>query len=359
MTDVIRIQPLDPGDAPKLSACFRRVYGESYVAGFFYDPAEIRARTGDGRLHSVVALTPAGEIVGHMALYRPHPRALTVELGNTIVDPRWRNQGLAARLAAALIDVSRRLGAVGFHHYPTTAHPIMQRLAVQAGGVETGVMLAYIPEGTEYRDLGGASEQGRLAVVTVYQPLDPAPAREVFLPPRYAPMLRAIHERAGLEREALAPPEVSRGVSSSTRMSSRLDDRRGLLRIHVDRAGRDVLARVREAMGAGPVEATHVDLLLSDPGAPRAVEALRTRGFFFCALLPEFAATDVLRLQHLRETVGTGTPPDLVHPEAREILRAALADREAAGIETLAAGPPGPPVEGSGEREDPAKGPTD
>jgi hypothetical protein len=245
------------------------------------------------------------------------------------IDPRCRNQGLAARLAAALIDVSRRLGAVGFHHYPTTAHPIMQKLAVQAGGVETGVMLAYIPEGTEYKDLGGAPEEGRLAVVAVYQPLDTAPARGVFLPPRYAPMLRAIYERAGLEREALAVTDAS--VSPSTQISSRFDDRRGLLRIHVDRAGEDLLVRIGGATGAAPVEVTHVDLLLSDPGAPRAVEALRMRGFFFCAVLPEFAASDVLRLQRLREAAGPGSPPALVHPEAREILRAALADREAAG----------------------------
>ena len=83
MTDPILIRPLDAGDAAKLTACFERCYGDSYPAAFFYDPAAIRERIGDGRLHSVVAMTPSGEIVGHMALTRRHPGALTVEAGKT------------------------------------------------------------------------------------------------------------------------------------------------------------------------------------------------------------------------------------------------------------------------------------
>ncbi len=325
MTDTIRIRPLTADDAVKLTACFERCYGKSYVAGFFYDPAAIRRRMEEGRLRSVVAVTRAGEIVGHMALTRRRPHALTVELGNTIVDPRYRGQGLAPRLGAALYEACRLGGYVGFHHYPTTAHPIMQKLAVEAGGVETGVMLAYIPEGTDYKDLGGKSGQGRLAVVTVYQPIVPAPAREVFLPSRFGSMLCLIYERAGLARRTGAPAEGF--VSSSTGLRSSLDPRRGLLHIEVERIGVDVRDRIREAMNESSAELTHVDLLLSDPATPLAVEALRKDGFFFCALLPEFTASDVLRLQRLR--TESRALPDLVYPEAREILEMALSDRTA------------------------------
>jgi GNAT superfamily N-acetyltransferase len=281
-------------------------------------------------------VAPSGEIVGHMALTRRHPGALTVEAGNTIVDPRHRSRGLAARLGAALFEACRLGGYIGFHHYPTTAHPIMQKLAVQAGGIETGVMLAYIPEGTDYKDLSGKSRKGRLAAVTVYQPIAPTPAREVFLPPRFESMLRAMYERAGLERRAGTPAEPR--AAWPTELRSGLDAPRGLLRIEVERVGADVRDRVLEAAGDPPAEVTHVDLLLSDPATPFAVEALRTTDFFFCALMPEFAASDVLRLQRLRDRSEPRVLPDLVYPEAREILRTALSDREAARMETHAAG---------------------
>jgi GNAT superfamily N-acetyltransferase len=323
MSEEIEIRPLMADDAEALTACFRRCYGDSYVVGFFYDPAEIRTRMADGRVHSVVATTTEGEIVGHMAMIRPHPWALTVELGNTIVDPRFRGHGLAARLGAALFEACRAGGYIGFHHYPTTAHAIMQKLAVQAGGVETGVMLSYIPEGTDYRDLGGKSEQGRLAVVVVYQPLAPAPARSVFLPLRFESMLCEIYSRAGLEREVHAPEPSS--ATTATRLCAHHDHRRGLLRIEVDSAGNDLSTGVERLLDEHPAEVAQVDLLLSDPGVGAAVEALRELGFFFCALLPEFAESDVLRLQRPRSEPSS--LPDLVYPEARGILHAALADR--------------------------------
>jgi GNAT superfamily N-acetyltransferase len=335
VTESIAIRPLAAEDAVKLTACFERCYGPSYVNGVFYDPAAIRARLADGRLCSVVAIDDAGEIVGHMALTTPHPGARTVELGNTIVDPRCRGQGLAPRLAGALVELCRRDGHVGFHHYPTTAHAIMQKLAVEGGGVETGVMLAYIPAGTDYKELSGTSDPGRLAVVVVYQPIAAAPAREVCLPPRFAPMLRAIYARARLERSALAPAAPT--TSTATRLHTIGDERRSLLRIEVERIGADLRDRVRAATRDAPAEVTHVDLLLSDPAAPHAVEALRADDFFFCALLPEFAASDVLRLQRLRDPAEPRALPTLVYPDARAILKAALDDREAARAGTRTA----------------------
>jgi len=323
MIDAVEIRPLALEDAEKLTACFRRCYGESYVGALFYDPAALRARIVEGRVYSVVAMTANDEIVGHMALTRPHPEALTVELGNTIVDPRYRGHGLAARLGAALFEACRVGGYIGFHHYPTTAHAIMQKLAVQAGGIETGVMLDYIPAGTDYRDLGGTSEHGRRAVVTVYQPLAPAPARSVFLPRRHEAMLREIYGRAGLERIACTAAE--RLPSSCTRVRSHVDARRGLLRIEVESAGADLCARVDEIADAHAAAVTHVDVLLSDPAATRAVETLHARGFVFCALLPEFASSDVLRLQRLSTELRA--LPALVYPEAATILAAIMADR--------------------------------
>jgi hypothetical protein len=189
-------------------------------------------------------------------------------------------------------------------------------------------MLSYIPEGTDYKDLSGKSEQGRLAVVTVYQPLTAAPAREVFVPPRFESMLRAIYERAGLRRSPGKPPSTP--SSPVTELTTTVDVARGLLRIEIERAGRDAADRIRETIRGQAVAVTHVDLLLSDAGTPRAVEALRAEDFFFCAALPEFSAGDVLRLQRLREDAASWVHPDLTYPESREILRTALADREAA-----------------------------
>lgn len=328
MTDPIDIRSLAGDEAARLTACFERCYGDTYPARVFYDADAIRARIADGSLHPVVAVTAEGEIVGHMALTRRHARALTLEAGNTVVDPRFRNRGLAARLGAALFEACRRGGYAGFHHYPTTAHPIMQKLAIQGGGVETGIMLAYIPADIDYKDLTGQSQHGRLAVVTVYQPIGTAPARQVFPPPRYAELLASLYARAGLSRDFGASAPAS--PRPATRSSVVHDQQRSLLRIDIEAIGDDLDANIDAAVAGAAVEVIHADVPLADAAAAIAVETLRRRGFFFCALLPEFAACDVLRLQWLRQPDPLPLP-ELVHVEAREILSAALADRAAPG----------------------------
>ena len=325
---MIDIRRLVASDAEKLTECFRRCYGESYVAGFFYDPDAIRARVAADAIYSVVAVTESGDIVGHMAMTKRHTDALTVELGNTIVDPGYRGQNIAPRLGAALFEACREGGYIGFHHYPTTAHTIMQKLAVDAGGVETGVMLAYIPADTDYKALAGKSARGRLAVVTVYQPLAAAPARDVYLPNRFEPMMRDIYRRAGLERRVRSPNGA--GLPDVTEMGSTYDVARSLLRIEVLHAGADIAERAAALIDEHRPEVAHVDLLLSDGGAPRAVELLRTRDFLFCALLPEFSSGDVLRLQHLDASAEQAVQPELAYADARAILDIALRDRDAA-----------------------------
>ena len=128
--DDVLIRPLEAADAEALRRCFEYCYGGTYVEASFYDPSEIRSRLADGRLRSVVAVNSAGEIVGHMGLTRRSGDAVTADAGNTVVDPRYRNQKLAARIGARLFGVCRDAGLIGFHHYPTTAHPIMQKLAL-------------------------------------------------------------------------------------------------------------------------------------------------------------------------------------------------------------------------------------
>jgi hypothetical protein len=212
---------------------------------------------------------------------------------------RWKFALVWLRLGSGLVERARSAGAIGYHpNYQTTAHAIIQRAAGEAGSVETGVMLAYIPAGTEYRDLLAVPSNDRLAAVTVYQPLAPAPSSEVVLPRRYRAVLRTIYERSGLRREAI---ESSPGhVVMSSQLETDFDSKRSLLSVDVQRIGADISPRVGELERAHVGDVTHVDLLMTDPALEPAVEELRACGFFFCALLPEYAGSDVLRLQRLR-----------------------------------------------------------
>jgi len=319
----VEVRRLRVDDSDGLIACFGRCYAGTYVGEAFRDPELLARRVADGSLRSVVAVAPDAEIVGHMGLSARDGGALTAEAGNTVVDPRYRGHHLAQRLAIELATLALDVGLVGFQHYPTTAHPVMQKLAVQGNGVEVGVLLEYIPAATQYVGFAPTRDQGWLAAVAVYEPLAPAPRRSVCLPARYDTLLAALYERARLDRvRDLAP---SRPDARSV-IATEFERRRGILRILVESVGADLADRVAGACQAHPGAPVLADLALADPCVEAAVEALAELGFCFGALLPEYVSQgDILRLQR-PSGVRCGEPV-LANPMAQDLLAVILAER--------------------------------
>jgi len=230
------------------------------------------------------------------------------------------------RLAQALGEELAADGVSGFIHFPTTAHPVMQRASLSAGGRETGIMLAYLPP--ETRDLAlGAPDAGRLAVTVVYQPILAAAAQRIHVPGRYEQVVLGMAADLGLGRRAAG---AARPPSGESRLHHRFDPARELLRISVERIGADVAAAVASLMAATPAAVIHVDLPMNDPGIDDAVVSLGGSSFAFAAWLPGWAGHDVLRLQRLEHPTEAELSPRLWSPEAAALM---------AGIRTEILGP--------------------
>lgn len=315
----LTIRRLEPGDAPRVVDCFRRVYGNSYANELFYQPDRLAEAMQDGRIGSVGAVSSGGVVLGHMALTR-HPEARTVELGNTVVDPDARGQGLAWRIGDAPTRWSLELGYRGYLHYPTTDHQVMQRQSVKAG-FEVGLMLGYIPVETD-AGMPGHHHRGRLAATIVYQALghpDPEPAQTLYLPRYGAELVQAFARDTGLARDwrQSEPAAAATSVVTTARF-----EKRGLLRTRVTRAGRDLPDQLAAALESETSvwPCRQVDFVMSDPGIDSGVEAARRLGYRFCGWLPGFVDGDVLRLQQVTAD-STDLNPDLVNPTARALLR--------------------------------------
>lgn len=190
--DGIVVRRLLLSDVESVVSCFQRCYGGTYPVDGFSNPELLRELITQERLHSVVAVTGDGTVVGHMGLRSRTPDARTAEAGNTVVDPRYRGHHLSTRLGIALTVLATEHGLVGTHGYPTTAHPVIQKLEVAGGGIECGVLLDYIPAETEYVGLATAPARQRLAVVVIYRPLSVAPARRVWLPRRHRALAESL-----------------------------------------------------------------------------------------------------------------------------------------------------------------------
>ena len=315
MGDEISIRTIEPSDADRLSDCIRRCYGAFYPKRIMYEPVALAAQVR-ARVYNGVVATAGADIVGHIAYNRPNPAATVVEAGTTVVDARFRGAGLMSRLAAVLRETVIADGASGFVHYPTTAHAIMQKASLQSGGCETGVMLAYLP--SEARDLTiGGSGKDRLAVTVVYQPLVEAPAREIFLPECYHHLIANFAKHLQLRRTYNRTPAELSGDSTIRRT---VEMNGNLERLTVERIGNDFSAVIVLATANSDAALIHIDLTLNQPEIEHAVKALLAAGFAYCAWLPGWNESDVLRLQLLKDPTTDELHPVFHSRSAEDIV---------------------------------------
>ncbi len=315
MHDDMTVRDLVPDDAVSLVELFRSCYGDSYGTALFYDASALRVAIEQRTLRSVAILL-GDQLVGHMGITIRHPGAMVCETGNTVVHPAARGRGLLMMLAIALQKRVQREGFVGYVHFPTTAHAIMQKASVARDGKETGVMLAYVAADTAYEAI--ERKPGRLAATVVYQPIAPMPSRSVYLPSRYRDVIQDLYDGLGFQRTQHTNPGVAL-CSAPAQVESQYNNRRSSLHLYVRKAGGDVAAAVRDRIQRKQPVVSYLDLPLDDPEIDDTVEALRNEGFRYCALLPEFAHTDVLRLQALHKADPEDFQPTLVNEEAQRL----------------------------------------
>ncbi len=316
----IRIRRLSSADARSIVACFQRVYADSYANEIFYQPDTLAEHIHNKKLYAVGAFRN-DRLVGHMAMTIPHPGCQSAELGNTVVDPDIRGGGVAWQVGDELIRWCREAGFTGFLHYPTTDHHIMQRQSVKAG-FETGLMLGYIPAETHGK-VSAAPNAQRPAATVVYQPLAPAAAATLYCPAAYVELLNTLAPPTGLIRHwQLAAPQLAPTATSTETPKLQEFAKRGLQRLTVAAFNAEATAVLETFLALTPTPAfpcQHLDLYMSDPNIGQACDSAARAGFAFCAWLPGFAPTDILRLQRV-DRVVTDSRPRVVNPVAQRLL---------------------------------------
>jgi hypothetical protein len=315
------LRPITQADAHGVSELVARCYGENYPKRFMYEPEQMASLIRAGAYHGVVAATAEG-IVGHIGFTWPTAASTVAEAGTTVVDPSTRGLGLMHRLALVLAELLVSEGAVGFIHFPTTAHEIMQRASLSAGGHETGVMLGYLPP--DARDLEIAEPgQGRTAVTVVYQPLLMAPAQSIHLPTGYRELILGLAEGLGLRRTPAPTHAVPAGRSI---LESTLDSSRQIHRISVQQIRADIGERVSMELEHNTAALVHIDLPMNDASIDDAVEQLRRASFVYAAWLPGWAGHDVLRMQYLAAPWEIELAPTLYSACGEDLMRAIRAE---------------------------------
>ncbi|MEI8189765.1 MAG: hypothetical protein WCI75_08610, partial [candidate division NC10 bacterium] len=267
-----------PEDAPGIASLFLSVYGSTYPVEAYYDPEQIVALHDAGRLHSVVAHTPTGDIVGHGALYRsspPHPRLY--EVGQLIVPSAYRGSFAGYAINAYLLEkLPQEISLDAIFGEAVCNHTMTQKSSLCFGMCETALELDVLPRAA---DTDPQAPGGRVSCLFVFRNYHDA-IRQAFVPPSYAQEMALVLDGAGLERDLL-PSSASTPAHSTSDVSTAWFASAGVGRITVARPGADFEARVAEIEATAEAQQIPVRqffLSLEVAWIGDAVSLLRERG---------------------------------------------------------------------------------
>lgn len=312
-TGEYRIRGYRTGDGLEIARRIYAAYGRSYVNPDLYVPERIEQLNRDGRLHSIVCESPAGDIVGHYALERPD-LGPTGEAGQAVIDHRHRGHGLMKPMREAVEQAGRALGLLGIWSQPTAMHPLSQRMNLDFGSTPTAVHLGLLPEGTTLRGgvAGEATDHrrgGRRSTFLYWHPLTEEPPLEAHAPTAFVELLGALYEArrrpVTFNGAATRPEQAPAGNPVSSRYSTALGAA-WISAVRIEPGTSAAVIAAAEALeSAARAGVVFVDLPLDDPGTPTVAETLLDRGFTFAGVAPRTIprgdlrrAEDALRLAH-------------------------------------------------------------
>lgn len=292
--EVDRFQPQDGTGVAQL---FRTVYGEGYPIRHFVEPDRLREENAAGRVFSIVARTPKGDVVGHLALFRSAAWDGIAEWGSGVIHPLYRGgRVMFARLADYGFEVGAPL--LGLHALfgePVCNHTISQK-AGAAVGFRTGALEVDLMPAAAYTT--EKSAVGRVAAFLFFRTSRPRP-QAVYLPECYADTLRSLYGGFDDERE-LVPASGGLPEGVATRIEARVFDFAQVARLAVHETGfdfADAFRREEEGARARGCVVVQAWLKASGPWVGQAVEELRARGYFLGGILPRWFDDDGLLLQ--------------------------------------------------------------
>lgn len=285
---VREVRLFQPADARSVSRCLWRTYGYTYsVLDAVYIPERLAALNQQGLMRSLVALTETGEVAGHIAYERTRPEARLVTAGVAAVEPAYRSQGLAARLARQLLDQARLDGVEEMQCYAVTSHPYSQKLAMSMGFRSCSLVLGASLLCFEGMD-ESVGHNRRESLVGYYQAMAPRPPldRPLYAPNRHRAMIESLCQHLGLKVhfESAGRVELNAGESVIELQES---PPRKTAKIHVERYGSTILERIRSHaryLRLQDYRCFQLTLPLHDPYTFHILRPLERMGFFFSGL---------------------------------------------------------------------------
>ncbi|MFO7802093.1 MAG: GNAT family N-acetyltransferase [Desulfovermiculus sp.] len=287
---------MHPEDAEGVCRLFRLVYGPDYPIKTYIQPDELIKENRAGRILSSVARTENQDIVGHVAIFYSAPSDQVLECGSAVVHRHYRHANIAAQLTTHVQKrATQELQAAEIWLESVLNHDFSQKICRSMNFRSLAFEVDLMPAAAYTKE---RSAPGRVSTLMDFLLLNPRPHR-VLLPAAYKDQLQILYSHLPADRDlGAADPDFN--PEQSSQIQSQTFPFAQVARMAIHQVGRDFqdicIQKDKEGLDQG-MEVLQTWLRLTDPGVGRAVDFLRTQGYFFGGLLPRWFDDDGLLMQ--------------------------------------------------------------
>ncbi len=295
-----KVRMLRPEEAAKVSRAAYKTYRYTYDDEFIYYPDQIVELNRQGKIHSAVAVSEAGEVMGHAALKLPWPGACVAEVGVLMVLPEFRHTRVVLRLLQFLKTRVAEMGLEGVYGQAVTSHTITQKASALFGFKDCAILLGAFYSGIAYRGIDAETSQKESAVLSYLQ-LKPRAIRDIHPPRRHRDMVQSIYDSLGLPVSLPESPHTL--LDSESRLHCSRDAITNTAVIVVESYGAavvDEIAEILRDLRLDRLDAVYLRLDLEHPLTTLLADEFERLEFFFAGVQPYgLAGRDCLILQYL------------------------------------------------------------
>lgn len=301
-TDRVELRELQADEIQTLVQCLYQVYGYSYSSNYIYYPEAILQRLNEGIYKGLVGINTQGEVIAHVAMLLPKAGSRICESGQAFVNPAYRGRDLFRKLKLYLIDEAANSGLFGVFSDAVTGHGISQKVNVEIGCKEIGLVLGYIPERFVFKHIVRSCEDQRQPVMMFFYATEHATPMNVYIPMQHRKIAGRIYQEARLERSFMPVYEVPCHEESLCELELNSDWDQAYIKVL--RYGIDAVKRIRslirQAVAIGS-QVVYFHMKLTDPLAPFAITEIENEiGFFFSCIVPYYEeGCDIIKMQYL------------------------------------------------------------
>ncbi|SMD05326.1 hypothetical protein [Sporomusa malonica] len=291
-----------PADALGVVELYRAIYGENYPRREVYDPEELIRQSEAGETYRMVARTDAGEVVGHVALYRSSPPNKELyEHGQMMVRHDFRQTMMAMKLISeSMKKIPPRYGLEQVWGETVCNHLFMQQSAVRQKFHETALEMDLMPAESYSQANSQSTNGGRVSTLVVFRTFKARP-QTIYLPSVYEEMLQEIYADTDCGHTFATSDEILPAEVATVGELQMFTDA-GVARITFDETGGDFAAYLDDVEGqtvAAGIVVTQVFIRLTRPWTGTVVDILRQRGYFFGGALPRWFDDDGFFMQKI------------------------------------------------------------